>query len=1191
MPPLRVLLFGYNSSPVFQASTIGVAGAAINLLDQLQFKRREHPDRPIVFVCHSLGGIVVKQCLVEAHNDEDVHGAILKHTKGVAFFGTPHAGGNGARLGDSIVRIFRALTGNVRNEIMEWLRTDSFLANHLERNFARRAKEMRVISFMESLPIHRYFGLVVEPNSSSLGWRDGETEVPLEATHTTVCKFSSEEDELWIRVADHMLDLIVWAVQRSEVTIPNHSISPGYIDTSPPAYTPELPPWVDSKVHNHTQENSGISHEEEPTDSKDMPFSSLDRTRTASPSQVLSLRPAASSQASSADYGLVFPKAKEEGWPIVMIPYPKNPCYIPRRDLWCQIVSMMNRGSPIILQGIGGCGKTQEAINLSYWFQDKNPDCSIMWINATSPETSLVGLRSIASRMGIKNAYGEQQRLMMLKHRLEGSDVGHWLIIFDAANTLDTFDALEGFLPSCFHGQVLFTSRRNLTTKDSAMRDFVFDLSKMTADEAAALVQVTVKNDILAKVDPYDIECLVQELDYLALAIAQAVASMNKDSMSVSSYLSKRSDEALLATQLSQSINSEICVSGIDLEVYSSFKLSFEKIAAKNPRAMQILGYLSFLDTRAIPFDLVDMIISVEAPEDHPIDELQSHCFVQWSEDRTSLSLMRLVPAAIQTWLQEVPGQIEAIRVSMTVLISDKFPDAATSASWKRCELWLPHAHEILNTCSSESGTEPMGSVDLGLSRTSTTDVIELHRATASLKAKIGRYYHKMGQWSAAGEHLESAFEISRQNFGTMDELTLRTQATLIETLRYLGKIKSASDKARDLKRARKARLGRRDEQTLHSYWLYALTLQDLGRWNEALHASKKGLSGCREIHKSDPTNLNILRQCRRISSSYRMLGQYAEAEKLAREAIDGYKLRGEETSEPALDALYGLALLQCHLKLFQEVETNSRECRRLRACLFKPNHPDVLKAAWLIGVALKGLHRWDEAGKLFSDGLKQAQERPGVGKKHRNTLQLQYSLACLSEERAMEDEMMLGKGAGRHGLYKARETLDNVLAGRLECYGSEHLEYLTTRARLAGVNFELGNIENAANQAQQVLDVVTSKAYRGLGIASAAISWMCRSTLTQHALARAHEPGQEKELKEWLKRAVGHSKRTVEAMDATLGRQHPDTIDAARVWADALHTAGDIKTAAKIAQRFGTGTPGTDEFVAVIYKGLPIST
>lgn len=159
MPKLRVLLFGYNSSAVFKSSTVGVAGAASNLLDQLRYKRLNHQHRPIVFVCHSLGGIVVKQALIEAHNADELHGITLSATKGIAFFGTPHGGGHGARLGDGIIRVLRALTGNVRNDIMESLRKDSFLSNHLQLNFARRAKGMRIINFMETLPVTEIPGL------------------------------------------------------------------------------------------------------------------------------------------------------------------------------------------------------------------------------------------------------------------------------------------------------------------------------------------------------------------------------------------------------------------------------------------------------------------------------------------------------------------------------------------------------------------------------------------------------------------------------------------------------------------------------------------------------------------------------------------------------------------------------------------------------------------------------------------------------------------------------------------------------------------------------------------------------------------------------------------------------------------------------------------------------------------------
>jgi hypothetical protein len=59
----RVLLFGYNANVAFKTSTAGVREQANNLLNRLYLIREgnDASQRPIVFICHSLGGIVVKQ--------------------------------------------------------------------------------------------------------------------------------------------------------------------------------------------------------------------------------------------------------------------------------------------------------------------------------------------------------------------------------------------------------------------------------------------------------------------------------------------------------------------------------------------------------------------------------------------------------------------------------------------------------------------------------------------------------------------------------------------------------------------------------------------------------------------------------------------------------------------------------------------------------------------------------------------------------------------------------------------------------------------------------------------------------------------------------------------------------------------------------------------------------------------------
>ena len=61
LPNARVLLFGYNSNVAFETSTAGVREQALNLLNRLKLKRKDIVERPIIFIAHNLGGIVVKR--------------------------------------------------------------------------------------------------------------------------------------------------------------------------------------------------------------------------------------------------------------------------------------------------------------------------------------------------------------------------------------------------------------------------------------------------------------------------------------------------------------------------------------------------------------------------------------------------------------------------------------------------------------------------------------------------------------------------------------------------------------------------------------------------------------------------------------------------------------------------------------------------------------------------------------------------------------------------------------------------------------------------------------------------------------------------------------------------------------------------------------------------------------------------
>jgi surfactin synthase thioesterase subunit len=74
--------FGYNSGIAFSGSVSGIDDFAISLLQSLMTRRRraktEH--NPLIFVCHSLGGIVFKKVVLAEQRRQ--HSAILLTIQG-----------------------------------------------------------------------------------------------------------------------------------------------------------------------------------------------------------------------------------------------------------------------------------------------------------------------------------------------------------------------------------------------------------------------------------------------------------------------------------------------------------------------------------------------------------------------------------------------------------------------------------------------------------------------------------------------------------------------------------------------------------------------------------------------------------------------------------------------------------------------------------------------------------------------------------------------------------------------------------------------------------------------------------------------------------------------------------------------------------------------------------------------------
>jgi hypothetical protein len=73
-PMARIMTFGYNTNITqgYEAANQGnIFSHARNLLYGLEAKRRQAPNRALVFIAHSLGGILVKEVLRRSEADPD----------------------------------------------------------------------------------------------------------------------------------------------------------------------------------------------------------------------------------------------------------------------------------------------------------------------------------------------------------------------------------------------------------------------------------------------------------------------------------------------------------------------------------------------------------------------------------------------------------------------------------------------------------------------------------------------------------------------------------------------------------------------------------------------------------------------------------------------------------------------------------------------------------------------------------------------------------------------------------------------------------------------------------------------------------------------------------------------------------------------------------------------------------------
>jgi len=200
VPDARIMTFGYNADAAFGQSTAEIMDHAKSLLASLVDKREEpeETNRPLIFIAHSLGGIVVKQALFQARL-ESRYQSIKDATSGLIFMGTPHRGSDKATYGKVLANVAQFVCHRPPQRLLTALQTNSDVLYRLTTDFRFQLPDYEVCSFYEQRPMTGLSSLIVEKYSALLE-TNHEEQIPVDADHRAMCKFETDQNDTFEKV-------------------------------------------------------------------------------------------------------------------------------------------------------------------------------------------------------------------------------------------------------------------------------------------------------------------------------------------------------------------------------------------------------------------------------------------------------------------------------------------------------------------------------------------------------------------------------------------------------------------------------------------------------------------------------------------------------------------------------------------------------------------------------------------------------------------------------------------------------------------------------------------------------------------------------------------------------------------------------------------------------------------------------
>lgn len=411
---------------------------------------------------------------------------------------------------------------------------------------------------------------------------------------------------------------------------------------------------------------------------------------------------------------------------IHIIPYPRNEDLVSRPDLVEKLNVLLPQTSraycSAALWGLGGSGKTQIALNYAYNRCDKGT-CSVFWVHADSEATFSQDYKTIAQALGVDQQLKGEDLLEAVRDQIAAQP--DWVLILDNADDLQIFGvdqapeqtkSLYQYIPQASVGTVLWTSRDAHIAGTLVGSKRGIEVARMKSNEAEELL--TIARDFETNEEGLETAALLQELQWLPLAITQAGAYMRRTSTSAKEYStllaqSQRRWEILKVNEFDRHRRHNVPNNVLD-----TWSISIDRLRQESEIAYNILHVLAYVANQNIPHEIITAILKLSGIQSEKLDaeainavtRLKEFSFLgmQRMEDGSrSYEMHKLVQEAarygLSMWkpslFDEVPsieeGQSYYSGIAVQVML-DLFPEPEEEPeTWTQCEKYLAHAMQI----------------------------------------------------------------------------------------------------------------------------------------------------------------------------------------------------------------------------------------------------------------------------------------------------------------------------------------------------------------------------------------------------------------------------------------------------------------------------------------------------------------